>query len=159
MYRIRGIGPGPREFIEDLQPYPQRWRQFYCQDLRTIHDLWNQDKHRLVHLWGLRFDADVRFRPADILTCQALIERRVLHDGQVVLKIISTPRAHLDVRIGVEAAITIKSGQRRSGGGALSLWHTASTAADVIRKLISSVGHQSDPISTGIWTTKTADLV
>lgn len=84
----------------------------------------------------------------------------MLHDGQIVLKIISsTPRAQLDVRIGVDAAITIKSGQRRSGGGALSLWHTAGTVADVIRKLVSTIGHQSDPISTDIWTTKTSELV
>jgi hypothetical protein len=146
--------------IERVQPYPQRWRQFYCRDLLTVHDLWNQDKHRLVHLWGLRFDADVRFRPQDILTCQAQIDRRVLHDGQIVLKILCTaPRPHLDVKIGVEAAITIKSGQRRPSGGALSLWHTATTAADVIRKLLYAIGHQTDPISTEVWTAKTSDLI
>lgn len=160
MYRIRGIGPGPRQFVECVQPYPQRWRHFYCQDLRTIHDLWNQDKHRLVHLWGLRFDADVRFRPEDILTCQAQIDRRVLHDGQIVLKILSSaPRAHLNVKIGVNAAITIKSGQRRSGGGALSLWHTTITAADVIRKLANAIGHQDDPVNIDVWTVKASDLV
>jgi hypothetical protein len=66
---------------------------------------------------------------------------------------------HLDVMIGVDAAITIKSGQRRSGGGALSLWHTTITAADVIRKLTNAIGHQTDPININGWTADASDLV
>jgi len=56
MHKIRGIGPGPLAFIKALQPYPQRRKWFYCRDLLTIHDLWNQDKHREVHVWGMRFE-------------------------------------------------------------------------------------------------------
>jgi len=53
MYKIRGIGPGPHAFIEALQPYPQRCGQRRDRlALRLLHDFWNQDKHRLVHLWG-----------------------------------------------------------------------------------------------------------
>ena len=34
MFKIRGVGAGPRAFIESLQPYPQR-RHFACQEIQT----------------------------------------------------------------------------------------------------------------------------
>ena len=48
---IRGLGPGPRAYIESLQPYPQRGgKTNYA--LAVLHDLWNEDKHRLIRAWG-----------------------------------------------------------------------------------------------------------
>lgn len=77
-----------------------------------------------------------------------------------MLKILSSV-PHQEVRLqgGIGASITVFSGKRRPGGGSLSLWHTAGTVVDVIRKLTNAIGHQDDPISLNVWTAKTSDLL
>lgn len=156
MYKIRGIGPGPQAFIEALQPYPQRYRRFYCGDLRTIHDLWNQDKHRLVHLWGLRFREPQLRVPQDIASdCVIGVDRRVLHDGAIVLNIAcSAPHSQMQMGGEIGSDLTFASGKRRSGGRNELLWDTAGTVIDVIRKLINAVGRQEEPINLTTWTAK-----
>jgi hypothetical protein len=155
MYTIRGIGPGPGAFIEQLQPYPQRYRRFYCRDLRTVHDLWNQDKHRLVHLWGMRFREPELRLPQQIAADSVVhIDRRVLHEGAIVLKVLcDAPYSQIDLKGEIPADLAFKSGKRR-GGGNESLWDTASTVVDVIAKLLNAVGHQDRPINLDTWTVK-----
>ncbi len=157
MHKIRGIGTGPQAFIEALQPYPQRYRRSYCRDLRTIHDLWNQDKHRLVHLWGLRFrEPQLRVAQQLAANCGIGIDRRVLNEGAIVLKIdcrtpVADPQMQMSGEIGAD--LTFASGKRR-GGGQESLWNTASTISDVTRKLTNAIGRQSDAISLAVWTAR-----
>ncbi len=156
MYKIRGIGPGPQAFIEALQPYPQRYRSFYCCDLRTIHDLWNQDKHRLVHLWGMRFREPQLSLPQQIAVDSIFhIDRRVLNEGAIVLKLLcGSPHPHVQVKGEIGADLAFKSGKRRGGGANESLWDTASTVVDVIAKLLNAVGQQARPITLDTWTVK-----
>jgi hypothetical protein len=155
--KIRGIGPGPQAFIEALQPYPQRYRRFYCRDLRTVHDLWNHDKHRLVHLWGLRFRyPNLRLAEPPGGTLHG--DRRVLHDGAIVLKALCpTPYPKVKVEGEVGADLAFHSGKRR-GGGQESLWDTASTVADIICKLTNAVDQQDRPINLHVWTAKDEPL-
>jgi hypothetical protein len=156
MYKIRGIGPGPQAFIEALQPYPQRYRRFYCRDLRAVHDLWNQDKHRLVHLWGLRFrEPQLRFAPNIVADCAIGVDRRVLHDGAIVLTFACrTPHAEMQMVGEIGSDLTFMSGKSRSAPRNQLLWDTAGTVADVIRKLISAIGQQTQPINLTTWTAK-----
>jgi hypothetical protein len=160
MYKIRGVGPGPQAFIEALQPYPQRYRRFYCRDLRTVHDLWNQDKHRLVHLFGLRFrQPDLRLPQNIAEDCVFHVDRRVLQDGAIPLKLIcGTPHQNVEVRGEIGADLAFYSGKRR-GGARESLWDTASTVADIIRKLLNAVGRQGHAINLAAWTVKDEPLV
>jgi hypothetical protein len=157
MYKIRGVGPGPKAFIEALQPYPQRYRRRACRDLRTVHDLWNQDKHRLVHLWGLRFrEPKLRVTPQLDADCSVEIDRRVLHDGAIVMYIACDPphaQPHMEMRGEIGADLTFASGKRRGGGQDL-LWDTAGTIADVIRKLTNAIGRQDQPINAAVWTVR-----
>jgi hypothetical protein len=157
MHKIRGIGPGPQAFIEALQPYPQRYRSFYCRDLRTIHDLWNQDKHRLVHLWGLRFrDPQLRLPKYVAPESAVQIDRRILQDCAIVLKILCVaPNMDVQVKGEIGTDLAFYSGKRTSGGTNESLWDIGSTVADIIRKLVKSIGRQDRPISTAVWTVKT----
>lgn len=152
MNRIRSIGPGPRAFIEALQPYPQRHKRFYCWDVRTIHDLWNQDKHRLVHLWGMRFrEAELGF-PAYVTA--AHMDRRVLQEGAIIYKFLcSPPQPQVQVNGEIGADLAFRSGKRKGGGNEI-LWDTVSTVVDVIRKLVNAIGRQDEPISLDIWTEK-----
>ena len=158
MNKIRGIGPGPQTFIEALQPYPQRYRRFYCREVRTIHDFWNQDKHRLVHLWGLRFsDEEVRLQQHVAQDCVVGIYRRVLHEGAIVLNIAcGSPRTDAEMKMDgkISASLTVYGGKHRGGPPSLSLWDMQRTVVDVIRKLTNAIGRQSDPISLTTWTAK-----
>jgi len=72
MHKIRGVGNCPEAFIEWLQPYPQRrGRRVQCNDLLMLHNLWNQDKHRLVHLWGIQYsDEKLRLAKRHAAACQ-----------------------------------------------------------------------------------------
>ncbi len=156
MNKIRGIGPGPQAFVEALQPYPQRYRRFYCRDVRTVHDLWNQDKHRLVHLWGLRF-RDPQLRLAQYIAAESAVQfdRRILQDRAIVLKILCrAPNLDVQVKGEIGADLAFYSGKRTSGGTNESLWDIASTVADIIRKLVNAIGRQDRPISTAVWTAK-----
>ncbi|MEA2252516.1 MAG: hypothetical protein QOG70_2758 [Solirubrobacteraceae bacterium] len=156
MYKIRGVGPGPQAFVEALQPYPQQMRHPYCRALRTVHDLWNQDKHRLVHLWGLRFDdSHLRFEPDFAADCEIGIDRRVLHDRAIVLRATCrTTHPEMKVTGPIEASVAIFTGKARVGRTD-SLWDTASIVADTIRKLTSAIGRQREAINLQIWTDTT----
>jgi hypothetical protein len=153
MHKIRGVGPGPSAFIQALQPYPQRYKRFYCRDLRTVHDLWNQDKHRLVHVWGMRFrETELRF-PTYVTA--AHIDRRVLQEGAIIYKFFcSPPQPRVQVHGEVGADLAFYSGKRRGGGANETLWDTASTVVDIIRKLTNAVGRQDKPINLAAWTVK-----
>jgi hypothetical protein len=152
MNKIRGIGPGPKAFIEALQPYPQRYKRTFCREVRATHDLWNQDKHRLVHLWGLRFSVSETRLPQNLAAdCVIGIDRRVLHDRAIVLKIVCDP-PHAEVQMDgkITAAITIHGGKGRVTPS-LSLWDMNRTVVDVIRKLVDAIGHQDDSINLAVW--------
>ena len=157
MYKIRGIGPGPQALIEALQPYPQRCGRRVCRDVRTINDLWNQDKHRLVHLWGLRFrEPQLGVTPSLDADCTVEIDRRVLHDRAIVMRFVcDPPHAHpeMEMRGEIGADLAFLSGKRRGGGQDL-LWDTAGTVMDVIRKLTNAIGRQDQPINMTVWTVR-----
>jgi hypothetical protein len=154
MWKIRGVGPGPQKFIEALQPYPQR-RAFYCRDVRTIHDLWNQDKHRLVQPWGLRFAGQtVQVSPQVHADCSFTIDRRVLQDNSIVLRA-KCQSPHAQIRIHGEGRVDLvmQSGKRK-GGGQESFWDTALTVSDVAGKLMYAIGRQDRLIDMTIWSEK-----
>jgi hypothetical protein len=155
MWKIRGVGPGPQAFIEALQPYPQR-RAFYCHHIQAVHDLSNLDKHRLVHLWGLRFgDERLRWGRAVEQDCTIGIDRRIRHDGDIVFKAVCRV-PHPQMRLGGQMAATLSMfGGRRRKGGRQSLWDIGLTIGDVVGKLTGSIGNQRDEINLKVWSEKT----
>jgi hypothetical protein len=148
MYKIRGIGPGPHAFIEALQPYPQRYgHRRDCLALRLLHDFWNQDKHRLVHLWGLRVTDDTLELPVEIADdCVFGIDRRMRHEGAIVMKMTSDP-PHPEVEMSGEltAFLSIQAGTQ-AGGPSISLLEMLRITARIVRKLTDALGHQADPM-------------
>jgi hypothetical protein len=154
MYKIRGIGPGPHAFIEAVQPYPQRWRNDYCFAVKVLNDLWNQDKHRLVHLWGLRFhDPKISLAPGQAaLDCGVYFDARVRHENAIVLKVVcTTPHPEMKMNSQVASSLVFAAGKGKRGGS-YSLWDIARCNIDIINKLIGAIGHQDRPINIAIWT-------
>ncbi len=153
MHKIRGLGPGPQAFIEALQPYPQRYRRSYCFELRLLHDLWNQDKHRLVHIWGMRFgNADVRVDKRVVGDCVFGLDGRLRHDGAIVLNIACDPP---HAKVGVDGEITgmLSLGAGKYAGGAsIGLLDMQSTVVEVIRRLTNAIGSQDKPIPLPVST-------
>jgi hypothetical protein len=108
-----------------------------------------------VHLWGLRFrEPDLRVPPHIAKDSVFHLDRRVLHDRAIPLKLISsTPHEHVQVSGEISADLAFYSGKRR-GGGQESLWGTAATVVDIIMKLLNAIGHQDRPINLDAWTIK-----
>jgi len=52
MYQLRGVGKGVVDYVERLQPHSTP--NPHLSALWALQLLWNQDKHRLLHLWGLQ---------------------------------------------------------------------------------------------------------
>ena len=96
LHQIRGVASGPHSFIEALQPYPQRRTRTVHRSIANLHDLWNQDKHRLVHLWGIRFaNAEVSVGGTHPFShcVPTFFSGQVLHEGAVAIKIVCDPPA------------------------------------------------------------------
>jgi hypothetical protein len=159
MYKIRGVGPGPQAFIKAVQPYPQRWRADYCFAIKTVHNLWNQDKHRLVHLFGVRFDpkgTKLSMSKRQAAECVFGIDARIRRENAIVIKAVCSP-AYPKVEMGTNSTIpwapAISAG-RRSGGGSVSMWDVERLVGDIVNKLLAAIGRQTEPINLKIWSAR-----
>jgi hypothetical protein len=150
LHMIRGVGAGPRAFIEQLQPYPQRrWRTNYS--LGRLHEFWNQDKHRLVHLWGIRLKeakvemtGNLAFGPQP--HCTIWVSPRVIRDKAIGIKIDCVPpNTHVKMQGQAVFTVAIKD-PRRSPGGARSLSEMSRDTEAVVKTLLDALGHQDDAI-------------
>jgi hypothetical protein len=145
---LRGVGPGPSAFIEQLQPYPQR-RNLIADSICHLHELWNQDKHRLYHLWGVRFGNEQQLQigrnnPASRFVVN--MPSRILNSGAIVMRItFSHPEPHMQVRGETPAEIAMRPAKKRRGGGE-SLWTMFWNVERVIMSLTRALGNQHEPI-------------
>ena len=154
LWMLRGVGPEPRAFIEMIQPYPQRNGPL-PKALLGLHDLWNQDKHRLVHLWGLVFVGERQWkisRPAHVnIVGEPWINPGVVKHGAILVKVACDPPCpEMKMELKSIVAVAVKGargGGRRSADTTLTemLFDTGA----VIARLIEAIGHQDEPISMG----------
>jgi hypothetical protein len=153
-YKIRGTAPSVQLFIEELQPYPQRYTRSVHHSLAGLHELWNQDKHRLVHLWGLRFnDAKITIKgTGDRANCvPVFFSDRVLSDGAIAVKITcDPPRSNVEVSGPAVANVAIKDPVGRDGG-AQSLWTMYGDTANVLAKLVGALNRPTERIDIDTW--------
>lgn len=155
MFKVRGVGPGPLAFVERLQPYPQRLRNDVCFAVRSLHDFSNQDKHRLVHLFGMRFDdygMKLVDKPRKPLDCTPWIDRRVRRDDEIVFRLqCSTPHPRLELDGDLVAMISLTIG-KRARGGSYSAWLMNQHIHDIATKLVGAIGNQNAAIRADVWT-------
>lgn len=145
---IRGVGPGPRAFIEKVQPYPQRNGPL-LKSLLMLHELWNQDKHRLVHIFQLIG------RPHEVRVSQRVAPERVirwfnprpLKDGAVLARFTVDPpdpqmEVHGEFRFDVVFKIPGKY-KRSAPVTLLEMWYDCGA---VLGRLMLALGRQDAQI-------------
>ena len=151
MFRVREVGPGPLAFVQALQPYPQR-RTPYCRAIRELNDLCNQDKHRLVHLWGLILtQTDLRASGPFAGDCVPWVATRIVHENAVAFRLTCpTPRPGMKMGGECIANVAIQGAAGHKGGPA-SLWNIYKYSANVTDKLVRAIGRQEGPIDLTTW--------
>lgn len=151
LWWIRGVGPGPRAFIEKVQPYPQRTGPL-PKALLWLNELWHQDKHRLVHLFGYVLGhpqtrgGGPRPRPKVAFWHAPWVD----HDGAVAVRVTCDPP---DPRVKVNGQMRVRVGLKRPGrhhrSVPISLTSMFHDTAGVCARLLNAIGHQEDPIDMG----------
>jgi len=148
MYQLRGVGPGVVEYIKRLQPYSTQDPK--SSPLLALHALWNQDKHRLIHAWGLELDqgrSEIRYegppRPHKVL-----FETGVLHDGDKAASITfdgPVDEGHLSGRFATKLAFENPVDPSPAPGDSLMRLHDATAA--VVYSLLARIGHQDETLA------------
>ena len=152
MGQIKHVGAGPRAFIEALQPYPQR-RSLLHHQVRSLNDFWNQDKHRLAHLWGLNItDVQLRCRqygPHYVpTTFDAHVRHRAIRDGAIAGYVTcDPPNLHVHMNGRVTAFMAIKNPHGSRWKESPGMWGIQFTVAEIAGRLIDALGRQSETIA------------
>lgn len=148
-FQIRGVGPGPQAFIESLQPYPTRQGSPH-EVLLDLHEFWNQDKHRLLHIWGVQFGADFSNMsvPGAKGNWSFAAEPGVLKHGAKAFTVtFAEPNPDVQINGSMPAAVTFQSPSGPGGGAAAgSLMRLWDATVGIAGLLLASLGHQNDPM-------------
>jgi hypothetical protein len=149
MHKVRGVGAAPLAFIEALQPYPDR-NAPHVTAIHNLNKLWNQDKHRLVHLWGLRIThAEMTSEGPFVADCVPWMSPWVLHEGAEALTLTCpSPRPDVEMSGTCEANVAI---QAPGIGDTVSLWDIYKYTANVVAKLVGAIGHPDTTIDLATW--------
>jgi hypothetical protein len=151
LYMLRGVGPGPRAFIEAVQPYPQRNGPL-PKALLSLHDFWNQDKHRLVHLFQpVSVPRHVTVRgegPRSEFTIW--FPHHPVKSGAVILKVtMDPPNRNVDVRGETKIVTALKNPGRHRRSATVTLMEMFWDNAAIVARLLNAVGRQDEPVPLG----------
>lgn len=148
LFQIRGVGPGPRAFIERIQPYPQRNGPL-PKALLALHDLWNQDKHRLIHLWKLMFAPEkitVSGKGARS-SCTLWFAHHALDSGAIAVKVtVDPPKPHVEVHGKSRVHLVLKNPGRHRREATVTLMDMFWDTAGIVARLVNAVGRQDEPV-------------
>ncbi len=152
LYKIRGVGSGVRAFVERAQPY--HFRNPADSPLLELLEMWNQDKHRLVHLWGITLDAaetTFSIEGPGIGNYTLLPSEAVLHEGAVAATVVfDIPPLHGQVRVtgNVSAfvAVTNPTPGATQDQPARPWWSLYDYTSGLVGLLLSALGRQDDPL-------------
>jgi hypothetical protein len=148
LYMIRGVGPGPRAFIERIQPYPQRNGPL-PKALLGLHEFWNQDKHRLAHLFGLglresQVHITSRMHPSNY---KPWVAPNLLRDKAIAVRLTcAVPDPDVDVRITGKLYPGVKYPVRSRRQAHVTIKDVFWDCAAVAARLVEAIGRQDEPV-------------
>lgn len=150
---LRGVGPGPRALIAAIQPYPQRNGPL-PKSLLSLHDFWNQDKHRLSHLWGLVMVGNRELslsgsHPPSSLVGVPWLNSGVMKSGAIILKAtIDPPNPDVVMDLKTDVAVAVKHPRRAARRSAkVTVMDMFFDCAAVCARLMLAFGKQDEPVS------------
>jgi len=147
MYQLRGVGNGVVDYIKRLQPHQMANPQTSA--LWSLHLLWNQDKHRLLLLWGVQLnDAGSELilegadRPGTITVAGGL-----LRDGDdAVTTTFDGPATKGTFGGKLSMSVAFENPADRRPGVNDRLWRVHDATAGVVGTLIAAIGRQDEAI-------------
>jgi len=147
MYQIRGVGPGVVDYIKRLQPHSSPSPK--TSPLLALQQLWNQDKHRLIHFWGLQLvesRSELTVKGSDRAHTIKFADG-VLHSGDEAITVLFDGPAltgSLDGKLGT--SIAFENPANPDPGPEDRLWRVHDATAGIVGTLLAAIGHQRDPI-------------
>ena len=141
-----------RAFIEGLQPYNNTR---VGENLLGLIRLWNQDKHQLIHLWGVRLDGagDLTIASRVVGGYEIVIEAgKVLQPDAPLFKIIFDRPQPLGTEreMKVQGQLSVNIAMQNVGPVAPdaehdTLWSLYDAAACTVGALLGAIGRQNIP--------------
>lgn len=147
MYQLRGVGKGVLDYIKRLQPH--QMANPHTSALWSLHLLWNQDKHRLLLLWGVQLDD-----AGSVLTLEGAdrpgtvtIARGLLRDGDdAVTTTFDGPTTKGTFGGKLSMSVAFENPADRRPGVNDRLWRVHDATAGVVGTLIAAIGQQDEAI-------------
>jgi hypothetical protein len=146
--QLRGVGDGPRTFVEKLQPYRHRRKRQDCLALLTLHTFWNQDKHRLVHPWSPQFIGDdVELDETRPGACTMIWSTRRMHEGAEVCRIVcDPPDPEVKVKGRLAWKMVVHNPATRGRERDMTFLEAHAIIDGIVEKLLGAIGQQNVPI-------------
>jgi hypothetical protein len=141
--KIDGAIKQARTFIESLQPLPGNDGVF-AHYLKSLNDLWNADKHRVVQIWGYRLRTveayAIATEPEAVSVLDVRFASGVIHEGAEVIRIaLSGPVSHVEVRSPFAFDIVVETPSDPTGTYDGDLWSVYHATASVANTLLAMV--------------------
>jgi hypothetical protein len=146
MYQLRGVGCGVVEYVKRLQPDPSQIPQTSV--LLALQLLWNQDKHRLIHSWGIEVQegGDFRFEGTDRTPIFKLADG-VLQEGDVALTVtFDSPVPNGQLVGHLPMVLAFENPADPGPGPADRLWRLHDATCGVVGTLLAAIAHQDEGI-------------
>ena len=147
MYQIRGVGPGVVDYIKRIQPHSTQNPKTSA--LLALQSLWNRDKHRLVHFWGLQLveeGSDLRVEGGD-RAYTIKITPGLLNDGDdAITTTFEGPAVTGKLEGRLHTKVAFENPADPTPGVNDRLWRLHDATAGIVGTLLAAIGRQDEPI-------------
>jgi hypothetical protein len=147
MYRLRGVGTGVVDYVRRLQPYASQTH--HASALWALQLLWNQDKHRLLHLWGLQLveeGTDLTIEGSG-RAYSIKLATGLLHDGDdAVTATFDGPTVNGKLNGRLKTSVAFENPADPTPGVKDRLWRLHDATAGIVGTLLATIGRQDEPV-------------
>jgi hypothetical protein len=146
MYQIRGVGAGVVDYVKRLQPHTRQ--DPLTSPLLALQFLWNQDKHRLIHFWGLELAAkgtNLRIEGGTSAYTYELATG-VLHSGDDAITVIFDGPADGKLNGRLATKVAFENPANPGPGTDDRLWGLHDATSGVVGMLLAAIDRQGEKI-------------